>query len=117
MFELVSVRCVAGVETIFDSMFLLNRRLVKCFSCLLVYRVKPRAQASSLSFTGEHPGSTGLTTRGGAAALVHWQPVLRRDTQVTNRGIIAVLIINYNLLKHFCQNPKYIGGAKLCMSS
>lgn len=52
---------------------------------MLFCRLKFRAWASSVSPVGECSGSAHLPTRGGAAALVPWQSVPRRDPQVVNR--------------------------------
>lgn len=45
--------------------------------------------ASSVSLAGEPHGTAGLPVRGGAAALVHWQSVLRRVTQVIKMYLIC----------------------------
>uniref|UniRef100_A0A3Q3X7Q0 Uncharacterized protein n=1 Tax=Mola mola TaxID=94237 RepID=A0A3Q3X7Q0_MOLML len=50
---------------------------------------KMTLNTSSLSSVGECLGSAHLPTRGGSAALVHWQSVLRRDTQVINRCLVS----------------------------
>lgn len=54
-------------------------------SLMFFCRLKFRAWASSVSPVGECSGSAYLPTRGGAAALVPWQSVPRRDPQVVNR--------------------------------
>lgn len=54
-------------------------------SLMFFCRLKSRAWASWVSPVGECSGSARLPTRGGAAALVPWQSVPRRDPQVVNR--------------------------------
>lgn len=44
-----------------------------------------------MSFAGERPRSAQFPNRGGAAALVLWQPVLRGDAQVM-MGVLVFLI-------------------------